>query len=255
MQGVSDSSAPGLIHAVSFEVRAYEVGPSGAASPLVLCDYLQEAAGVHARALGVEFPPLASGPGTWVLARLRLHLERLPAHGETVGVETWPAAEDGLRAERDLVMSTADGRPVARATTEWLVLDLARRRPARLPPEVRALRLPDRPRALGPAPEPVPPPAPEATASFAVRRSDLDRVGHANNVRFVEWALEAVPDALVSAHRLVGLDLRYRLEAVRGDAVRVEVGPDAEAGALAHHLRRETDGATLALARTVWTPA
>jgi medium-chain acyl-[acyl-carrier-protein] hydrolase len=253
MQPVSHP-APPLVLSVSFEVRAYEVGPDGAASPLALCDYLQEAAGHHARALGVEFPALPAGAGTWVLARLRLHVERLPAHGETVGVETWPSAHDGLRAERDFVVRTADGRPVARASSEWLVIDPARRRPARLPTDVRALRLPERPRALPPEPEPAAPAAPDAASTFAVRRSDLDRVGHANNVRFVEWALEAVPDAHFAAHTLARLDVRYRAEAVRGTVVRVEGGPGAEPGALAHHLRRDADGATLALARSLWTP-
>lgn len=245
---------PSHSYRVSFEVRAYEVGPAGALSPLVMCDYLQEAAGLHARALGVEFPSLPGGSGVWVLNGLRLHLMRLPAHGQSAVVETWPSGHDGLRASRDFLVHAGGGAPLARATTEWLVVDPARKRPARLPADVLAIALPDRPRALSDAPEPAAPAAVEAEATFAVRRAELDRVGHANNVRFAEWTLEAVPDAWAGAHALAGFDLRYRAEAVRGDVVRVEVGPDAAPHALAHRLTRAADGALLALARTRWTP-
>ena len=86
-------------------------------------------------------------------------------------------------------------------------------------------------------------------AEFRVRRSDLDRVGHANNVRFVEWALEALPDGA----GLTEIDILYRSEAVVGDRVRSEAGP-LVGGARAHRLSRESDGRFLALARTVWSP-
>ncbi|HLA63316.1 MAG TPA: acyl-ACP thioesterase domain-containing protein [Rhodothermales bacterium] len=236
-------------------MRAYEVGPSGRLSPLVLLDYLQEAAGVHARALGVEFPALPTGPGTWVLARLRVEIACLPEHGDEAVVETWPSDEDGLRAYRDSIVRDGAGAELARATTEWLVIDPARRRPARLPPDVLSISRPDRARALAPAVElePTAPAAVEAEDHFRVRRADLDRVGHANNVRFAEWALEGVPDAWADGHTLTAIDIRYRAEAVHGETVRVEVGPGEKPGAFLHRLTRAADGFLLALARTSWT--
>jgi acyl-ACP thioesterase len=97
-----------------------------------------------------------------------------------------------------------------------------------------------------------PPEAPaetEHTASFAVRRADLDRVGHANNVRFLEWALEALPDDA----GLREIEVAYRAEAVVGDTVVSEAGP-LSGPERRHRLSRGADGRTLALARTLWTP-
>lgn len=82
-----------------------------------------------------------------------------------------------------------------------------------------------------------------------MRRSGLDRVGHANDVRFVEWALEALPDAA----GLAEADVLFRSEAVAGDRVRSEAGALVD-GARRHRLSRESDGRILSLARTVWSP-
>lgn len=232
-----------------FEVRAYEVGPDERASLLTVADYFQEAAGEHARAGGVETFDLGGSAGTWVLHRLRLRVEALPGMRETVEVETWPSGRDGLRAHRDYRLWGPDGRRLAVGTSAWFVIDVARRRPVRLPAGLEAFGPAEPERVL---PFGAPPVAPAEVAharTFAVRRSDLDRVGHANNVRFLEWTLEALPEA----DGLAEIEVLYQSEAVYGDAVVSEAGPLAD-GARPHRLRREADGRTFALARTVWTP-
>jgi acyl-ACP thioesterase len=242
------------------------VGPDARASILTLCDYVQEAAGEHARAGGVEDFALPGGAGTWVLSRLRLRVAERPAMRETVSVVTWPSGYDGLRAERDFVVvrgavdaadpdaALAGATCLMRGTSTWFVMSVARRRPVRLPAALGDFQPPDRPRALPPADaDPAAPDDVRAEARFTVRRSDLDRVGHANNVRFAEWALEAAARLDPPPGRLAGLDLTFRAEAVEGDTVVSTVGPAANHSALAHRLARESDGRDLAFARTLWT--
>ncbi|WP_412063378.1 acyl-[acyl-carrier-protein] thioesterase [Rubrivirga sp. IMCC45206] len=237
-----------LVWSEPFRIRAVETGPDGMASVLTVCDLLQEAAGEHALAADREGFPLPDGGwSTWVLSQLSVRIGRRPAMREIVEVETWPAALDGLRATRDFRVTDADGAVLAVATSRWFLIDIDRRRPVRLPPAMdgfeagakpRAHEMPDPPRA----PDPV-----EHRAEFAVRRSDLDRVGHANNVRFIEWALEALPaDA-----GLAGIDVAYKAEANVGDVVVSAVGPLRD-GARDHRLAAR-DGRTFALARTLWS--
>jgi len=239
-----------LLWTQSFTIRAYEVGPDELASVLTVCDLLQEAAGEHARALGVEGFELADGASaTWVLSRLRVQLERLPRMREQITIETWPSDRDGLRASRDFRLTDTDGDALATATSVWFLIDPERRRPVRLPPSMDSFALRDRRRALTiasstlTAPDPV-----ETERAFTVRRSDLDRVGHANNVRFVEWALEALDDDA----GLCEIDMQFRAEAVYGDTVLSRVGELAN-GVRDHEIARASDGTTLALAHTHWS--
>ena len=257
---MSPAAGPPLVWRRELAVRVVDVGPDERLRPTALIDLFQEEAGHQARAFGLETFALpargggAPGLGTWVLSRLAVEVSRWPAALEPLALSTWPSHYDGLRASRDFALHDAAGVRVARATSAWFVLDLARRRPTRLPPEV--LRFgppPDQPRALAWGAAPEAPRTRETSSTFAVRWADLDRVGHANNARYAEWALEAVPDGLRETHALAALDVLFQREAVAGDTVASERGPAEPSGdavAFAHRIARED--APLALARSVW---
>ena len=250
-----------LVWTQPFHVRAYEVGPGDVASPLAIVDYFQEAAGEHAAALGIETFKTAGGVAVWALSRIAMEIDRLPRWRDPVTVETWPSGREGLRATRDLVLRGASGEALVRARTVWFVLDLARRRPVRLPPAVHAIQPPKRPAVLALGAPPEAPDAPQSSRAFTVGQADVDRNGHANHARFAAWALEAAPGAPPFAG-LRALDLAFRAEAVLGDRVVSEAsrGPAPEAlgaasgGAVVRHaiLHAETRR-PLALARTRWT--
>jgi medium-chain acyl-[acyl-carrier-protein] hydrolase len=240
-----------------FVVRAYEAGAAGRLTVPRLCDWLQEAAGNHATALGVATDRLLASGRAWVLARLHVALARLPAWREEVVVETWPSAENGLVAERDFIMRSATGEELGRATSHWVVIDVARRRPGRLPRAVVELQLPGRPRALAGAPAAVHPPEESASEyRFTVLRNDLDLNEHTNNSRYVAWALEGVPEEIAAAHACIALDVHFRAESVYGDQVVARTGAAVEEPAGAVHLRhavvREPGGAVLAVLRSRW---
>lgn len=239
----------------SFHIRAYEIDPSGHLSIQALCDYLQEAAGNHAGNLGVSVEQLLAERNlTWVLARLHVVLRQRPAWRETIRLETWPSGENGLFAMRAFQLTDEAGDRVGEAMSAWLLMDPVRRRPVRVPPFIKAIRLPDRPPPLPEAFERFTPPEHhESTHPFRVRYSDLDLNQHVNNVRYIEWANECVAPALAPTHDLVELEIQFRAEATYGDTVLAHLleqpGDDRR---FVHHLQRESDGKDLALAHTRW---
>ena len=90
----------------------------------------------------------------------------------------------------------------------------------------------------------------DAAARILVRRSDHDFNDHVNNVHYVEWALEAAPEAF-RGKLPYGLDIVFRQAAHAGDELesRVEVADDAT---LRHAIVRPSDGTLLATAETKW---
>lgn len=236
----------------AYRVRSYEIAPDGLVTLPTLCNYLQESAGNHATALGVATDRLLAGGLAWVLARLQVEVDRFPAWRETLMVETWPSALDRLYAQRDFLVTDADSAEIARATSQWFVMDVARRRPTRPPSSLVEIARPDRPHALAPDRTPLASlEVPEHERLFSVRRSDLDLNQHVNNVRYVEWALEAAPDALTETHRPHRLDVQFRAESVYGDTVHSACASNGS-GTLLHRVSRESDDRTLALVRTEW---
>ena len=54
---------------------------------------------------------------------------------------------------------------------------------------------------------------------FSVRMTDIDTNGHVNNNRYVEWALEALPEQLRREGQLTALRVQFRKETRYGGSV------------------------------------
>jgi acyl-ACP thioesterase len=219
-----------------------------------LCNYLQEIAGIHADKLGVGIHSLQSEGVTWMLSRLRLEIAKPLAWGENLLIRTWPSGTKGrLTATRDFVGRDSAGEAVFRGVSEWMMVDLAARRLVRLPEGFSSLAPEGTPRteifegggkfsALG---------AVHGKALVRVRLSDHDFNDHVNNVHYVEWALESVPQEFRARH-VLHLDVQFRQEAKAGDEL--ESCSEMVAGNLLRHtIVRPSDGALLATAGTLWS--
>ncbi|MFP4229181.1 MAG: acyl-[acyl-carrier-protein] thioesterase [Salinivenus sp.] len=247
---------PPLVWTESLSVRTDDLTPAGTVSLPALCGYLQEAAGPHAAALGVSMDDLAAEDKAWVLARLRLDVERPVRRGDTVTVETWPSGLDGLYTTREFVL-TVDGTEVARATSAWFLIDLKRRRPVRPPQAVRTLNFPDRAPALAPLSDELSPPErADHERTVTVGYHDLDRNEHVNNVRYLTWALDTLPASVFATRRCTKGALDFRHEASLGDPVRAVVQTDAGGASLRarHAIVHAEDERMLAVAHTHWAP-
>ena len=238
-----------------FQVRSYETDTQGRLHVPILCRFLEEAAVEHAAILGVAVESLIESGVAWVLSRLHLEMERWPAADEEIVIETWPEAASRLITERRFEVLDLSGQRIGAVSTLWLVLDLERRRPVRLPSQVTD-RLHEH--ELGPeprkfadlvAPDPI-----EHELGFTVRRSDLDLADHVNNTSYVEWAIEAVSDDVWSTADLAELEIHFLSECHHGQTVlsRSQVVDRGKETEVRHQLMRHEDGAEVARALTVW---
>ncbi len=244
----------------TYRVRSYETGVQNRLTLPSVCNYLQEAAGEHAEQLGFGILALQARGLSWMLARLHLKIARDVPWGADVKVVTWPSGLKGrLVALRDFQMFTAtddgadrsNGRaPILEGVSEWLTVDLAAQRIVKpsegfarlVPPDVARVALAasdggGKFAALAKV---------DQVAHILVRRADHDFNDHVNNVHYVEWALEALPEPF-RARPVRELDIVFRQAAHAGDALesRVEVVDDAR---LRCAIVRPSDGALLATA-------
>jgi acyl-ACP thioesterase len=242
-----------------FTVRGYEVDENNLLKIQCLSDYLQEAAGIHAAMLGLSIERLQAANLTWVLSRLQFAPETMPAAASRVRVETWPVGVEGVQFRRDFRVTSERGERVARAVSHWVAVNLTTRRVGRVPGFIAAVALGtaetvmDEVRGKPPAPD-----RGDERCRFTARLADMDRNRHVNNVRYMDWMLESLPDATRAAAPPVFLDMLFKAEAVRGDIVsarvREEEAADAFPGAAVygHTLVREAGDRELVRGRSVW---
>lgn len=243
-----------LVRKETFPIHTYEVDAFGVLAVPALSGYLQEVAGLHASELGVGLDALRARGLTWVLARQRIELPVAAVLGDALEIETWPSGIERLAAIREFAVRRGDGTEIARATTQWFVLDLATRRPVR-PGQVLDPRFPREPRTpaialSGKLPELR---EWEIQKRFHVRYGDIDVNLHVTNASYVTWAVEAVPRDVWQASRVCALEVQYLSEGHYGAAILSRAVRTGER-AFAHAIVREEDEKELARVATEWAP-
>jgi len=243
------------LHRQEFAVHSYEVDTEGFFATRALFAFLQEAAGGDAARAGYTMERLAKDGLVWMIQWMRVEIGRHAGRGETLLVTTWARRLDRALAWREFEVVDASRARVAVGTSRWAVVDVRARRLVRLPDFVRASPVPDRSPALDRGPSTLEPADPaEVERRFEVRRADLDTVRHVNNTRYVEWALETVPDDVHEAWRPSAFEIAFRREGTYGDAVVARTRRLAGGGeaSFAHELRSAAGGHELARALSVW---
>jgi medium-chain acyl-[acyl-carrier-protein] hydrolase len=239
----------------TFEIRSFEMDFRKRAPIQFLCSLLQETAGNHVDALGIGIETLISQGMTWILSRFHVQVFQYPLWRERIRLETWESDAYSFYALRDFQLFDAQNQAIAAASSLWLILDIRSRHPVRIPDHIVAMRVKERVRAVVDRFDNLWRPATVAVEKrFAVRRSDLDLNQHVNNVRYVEWAVETVPDEVWQTHQLAAIEVSFRAECRYGDEIISHSGPadGDEQPAFIHRMTRAANGQELFLAKTRW---
>ena len=238
----------------TYQIRSYEVDCHHRLSVLAIFNFMQEVASRHAEALGVSIQQLLSENYTWLLSRLKIKIALFPAWKDRIVLRTWPSGAQRLFALRDFEILDKDQQTVAEAISAWLVLDVQKRRPARIDQFVDRLKplegdhiLPDTLDKL---------PGLDSRThekAFVVRHRDLDINQHVNNVSFVEWLVESVPARVLNTSVLAELEINFLAEAFYEDRILAACHcQDPNHTELRHSIIRQLDGQELVRARTMW---
>lgn len=204
-------------------VPCYGTDASFQLKPAAFMDYAQEIAYWAASELGFGYDQLHVHHTAWVLSRMHIHFEGYPRWRDNVKLTTWHKGLDGLYFLRDFFMDDENGSHLITCTTSWVIIDETTRRLVR--PETLEHLL----KVEGPVDSAIAEPCPkttlprgsepEHTGSHTVSYSDIDIIGHTNNVRYVVWAMDALPYTLTSTKRPKDLYISFIKETTPGQQV------------------------------------
>lgn len=211
-----------LKYSEDIKIRGHYTDLQGRLIVKALCDLFNDVANVQTVSLGVDVPTLNAQGLTWMLHKLRILFYRMPMQGETVTLETWPSGIDRLFAIRDFRMLSGEGNVLLRATSEWMVIDMNRRRPIRLPACVMdtAALCVDTPREIAfeldtkKMPEEF-----ENIRSFAATYDNIDFNKHVTQATYVRWVTNSLPYEFLKNHEIQELEIIYEHEVLPDDTV------------------------------------
>ncbi len=205
-------------------IPCYQTGSDKRLRPSAFMDQAQEIAFWAAQGLGFGYDQLHIHHTAWVLSRMHIRFLELPLWRDRVSIQTWHKGIGGIFFLRDFKMMTPEGKTLINATSSWVIIDEQSRR-FRRPEDVSEI-LRDNGFPEHAIEEPAPKLAmpkgldPEPAGEHVISYSDIDFLGHSNNVRYVVWAMDCIP--LEAAQRQIkDLNINFIRETRPGDTVQL----------------------------------
>lgn len=237
----------------SYNIKTYECDRGSKLRVPALFNILQDAADGSAGKLGFGMEFCLEHGRSWVGVNYHIKINRLPKIHETITITTWPSDQKTLFALRDFSVTDEKGEEIIAASSQWILIDFAKRRPLnlfdnlpeRMYLEERALQT-DFPKI----PEPV---EPVLQKTFAVRFDDIDINNHVNNSIYPLWASESVDNDFRLEHEPSEIEISFKKECHYGE--NVEVLTNESNGTSISFIKSATDGRELARVRINWRQA
>ena len=203
------------IYSQSFEISDLHVDCYGRLLPSKILYMMQEVAGNHFAQLSMDYDSLAQRGLFWAVTRHKVQITRLPLRGETIRLETWPMPTTRVAYPRSIVAYDQGGSEVFRSITLWVLMDLNSRSmvlPGKSGIEVAGtLRGNELVSPMG-----LPSKFLANHCSRTVSFTDLDRNGHMNNTKYLDWIYDLLPTAFHKEHTIREFTLCYLNEAREG---------------------------------------
>ncbi len=170
-----------------FKIKAYMVNQNRKLSLPMMCNLFQEVAGNHANYRQLGFFEMQAANRYWVLNKIKIQVKEYPEWLDQVEAHTWVSMMRGPFSNRHFALFK-NGVEVASAFSFWVAIDADSHRPVRINSD-QVLILSDVEASCGPAEKLSPFEAGKELGKYKVQNSDIDMLGHVNNVKYTEWLL------------------------------------------------------------------
>lgn len=205
----------------TYKIETIHLDRFGRVKPSVMLYFAQEAATGHCDLLALDWNTLAKKGLFWAVIRHRLQVSRAPVAGDVLTVETWPMPTTRSAFPRATAAYDQNGNEVFRCVSLWVLMDR----------NTRAMVLPGksdialtgvvRGNELS-TPSSILPKAAQNCFHRVVGYTDLDRNGHVNNTRYLDWVDDLLSSDFHKEHTVKELSVCYLSEAKEGQTMALD---------------------------------
>lgn len=239
----------------NYFVHYYESDLKKRAHITSLMSYFEDIAVLQSEEASVGLDYYTKNQVAWVLYKWDIEILNYPRFKDTIKVVTCPLAFAKFYAFRSFDVYSMHEEHMVKGASMWFFVDMNTRRPAKIPQEVydsyqittadtRSLEIED----------PRPPAEAAYSTTFRVRQSDIDTNGHVNNIKYIEWALEAIPQDIFTGYMLKRIKVVYRKETNYGRVIESSASGEKEGDKMIFRHRISEGGADLCFIETEWIP-
>lgn len=242
------------LYVKEYDIRYKDVNDRQEATPVAIMSFVEETAADHCAHIGKNVYELQKEGLGWVLYAGCFRMDHYPRYREKIKIVTWISRFRGFHGIREYQVLSADDKLYGGFRGLWLYFDLLKRKPVEVEKvfyEKWAIR--DKPAIdleIMPSKRMID--EPDINKSFAVNRYDIDSNNHVNNVRYLQWLIESIPDEFYSKARMENIQGTFLKETVYNRHVEAAckiISPNE----LIHTVTEKEHGTLLATASTTWS--
>lgn len=182
-----------MIYEENFKIGLDDLNQDVELKNLALLKYLEDIAGFHSDSVGMGINHILQTGVAWALLDWEVQVLRRPKYGEDIHIKTWSRKISKCHAYRDFEVYVGAEKCVI-ATSKWILMDLKKRRPMVVSPELAQKYDSETDKSVFGIEELVRLPQYEDyvyAAEYKVRRSDIDINGHLHNLNYLEIVQDA----------------------------------------------------------------
>ena len=239
-----------------FELRYFEMNKFGEASSTAILTLLEETAADHCYSINHSLFDLEKQNIGWVLLSGILEMDYYPGYKEKIVIRTWLSKYSTIKGFRENIIYNEQGRVIGKAKGLWVFFDIDRRRPIQISDDIKdkwsyfneecinhditkKIEIIDSSNHI---------------KEFKINRFDVDTNLHVNNIRYLQWLIESIPEDIIDNYYLHSIDGRFIAEAQLGDTIMSFTERDASLNSFVHHIKTQVNNKVCATARTIWKP-
>jgi acyl-ACP thioesterase len=240
-----------------FELRYFEVNEFGIASPTTILTLLEETAADHCFSIDHSLYQLKKENVGWVLFSGIIQMHRYPSYKEKIKIRTWLSEYSTVKGFRENIIYDAQENIIGGARGLWVFFDIERRRPVKIPEEIKekwsnrneesiCYNISKKIKPIEKA---------DFQLKFKVNRYDTDMIKHVNNIRYLQWVIETIPDEIVDNYYMYSIDGRFTGEAHYGqtiDSLTKNEKNGMNEKSFMHTIKNAETNKVCATAKTIW---
>ena len=203
-----------------YRITVKQVDFSGNLSNRGLIMIFEDIACYHSDLIGCGFNDRPKTHFAWILLNWKIEILKRARYGDIVKVKTWTHSSNKLFSYRDFEMYDKDNNLLAIASSKWVLMDSRDYNIIQISDALAQSFSPEDKSVFGDCNylKLIEPSNMVLTYSFEVKRRDIDVNRHMNNLYYLDYAFESLPDEVYSKiQEYTKIEILYKLSAKLND--------------------------------------
>ncbi|WP_315081770.1 acyl-ACP thioesterase domain-containing protein [uncultured Clostridium sp.] len=210
----------GKIFSKEYEVNYYDVDSNLKCKLSSIINYICDVGSRQSELIGGGMEYCTTNNCAWVFYKYDIKMYRYPKFGETISLTTKAIGFKKFYGLRKYYIKDSEGVLIGEALALFFLINIEKRRPMRIQKEQYEFYGVDDDLDHDVSMEDIEKVEEEQfIKEFQIRYSDIDSNKHVNNVKYIEWAIEAVPLETIKEYELNRIKVLFAKETTYGKTI------------------------------------